>query len=40
MTEFVVTARKMVVLDIKAVANDGTKLILCQHFESTDNRYK
>ena len=35
MTEFVVTARKMVVLDIKAVANDGTKLDV--NIESSDN---
>ena len=26
MTEFVLTARKMVALDVKAVGNDGTKL--------------
>ena len=35
MTEFVLTARKMVVLDVKAVGNDGTKLDV--NIESADN---
>ena len=35
MTEFVLTARKMVALDVKAVGNDGTKLDV--NIESADN---